>query len=337
MKKDTSLLTVFLLAYFVSNSQPCTIPDSFFADDTIVVCQGSNYQLNAPVIPGSTYTWSTAEGGTSINVNFNGKYWLQVSDGTCTKTDSVTVLFNSFLLSPLVNDLKLCKGGAAQTLSAQGQIILWYADPIGGTGSAITPVASTADTGRITHWVSQTIRGCESPRVPLLVKVIDKPMFELGDAFIIPCGALGIVLQIIPDDETDYTWNNGSNESSIVASTRGKYWLYAENMCGNHADSVVAVECKDKCVQYPTAFTPNSDGKNDVYQAACFCPVPKYKLAIYNRNGEMVFQTSDSQAGWNGYFKGQPQPNGVYVYYTEFFDFVLKQSFSQKGTLVLVR
>jgi gliding motility-associated-like protein len=337
MKKHTQLLISFLLLYFLSKSQPCAIPDSLFADDTIVVCAGTNYQLNAPVIHSSTYTWSTAEVGTSININSNGNYWLQISNGVCAKSDTITVLFNSFLLSPVVNDLKLCLGRAAQPITVSGQNILWYTDPIGGTGSSITPVPSTADTGSTTHWVSQTIRGCESPRVPLLVKVIDKPMFELGDAFIIPCGALGIVLQIIPDGESNYNWSNGSNESSIIAPVRGRYWLYAENMCGNHRDSVVAVECQDKCVQFPTAFTPNNDGKNDVYQAACFCPVPKYRLVVYNRNGETVFQTTDPQAGWSGYYKGKLQPNGVYVYYSEFFDFVLKQSFTQKGTLVLLR
>ena len=337
MKKKSSLLPLFLVIYFLSNGQVCTVPDSFFADDTIVVCQGSTFQLNGPVVPGGIYSWSTADGGNSITVNFNGKYWLQISDGVCTKVDSVTILFNSFLLSPQVNDLKLCKGGPGQPVQVQGQNLLWYRDPIGGNGSGIAPIPNTMDTGRVTHWVSQTIKGCESPRVPVLVKVIDKPEFDLGDAFIIPCGAAGIVLQIIPDDESSYTWSNGSNDESIVAPGRGKYWLYAENMCGNHSDSVVAVECKDKCVQLPTAFTPNSDGKNDIYRAACFCPVPKYRLVIYNRNGETVFQTSDPNAGWNGYFKGQLQPNGVYIFYTEFFDFVVKQSFTQKGTLVLLR
>lgn len=337
MNKSISLLTVILLFHFFSNGQACTVPASFFPDDTVVVCQGSNYQVNAPAVPGATYLWSTAESTPSVNVTFNGKYWLQISDGVCTRADTITVLFNSFLLSPIVNDVKLCKGGPAQPLSVQGQNILWYTDPIGGTGSAVAPLPSTADTGRVVHWVTQTIRGCESPRVPMLVKVIDKPMFDLGDAFIIPCDALGIVLQVIPDGESNYTWSNGSNESSIVASTRGKYWLYAENMCGNHSDSVVAVECKDKCVQLPTAFTPNDDGKNDIYQAACFCPVPKYKLAIYNRNGEIVFQTTDPSAGWNGYYRGKLQPNGVYVYITEFFDFVLKQNFTEKGTFVLLR
>lgn len=337
MKKCTSLLTAFLLLFFISRSQPCTIPDNFFADDTIVVCQGTTFQLNAPNVPGATYSWSTTETGNSASITANGKYWLQISDAVCTKSDTVTILFNSFLLSPFVEDLKLCKGKPSMPLPVRGQSLLWYDQPIGGTGNSILPVPSTADTGRVTYWFSQTIRGCESPRLPMLVKVIDKPMFELGDAFIIPCGTLGIVLQVVADGESDYTWSNGSNDVSIVAPTRGKYSLYAENMCGSHADTTVAVECEDRCVQFPTAFTPNADGKNDQYQPACFCPVPSFKLLIYNRNGELVFKTTDPAAGWSGYYNGKLQPNGAYVYYTEFFDFVLKQSFTQKGSFVLLR
>jgi gliding motility-associated-like protein len=90
-------------------------------------------------------------------------------------------------------------------------------------------------------------------------------------------------------------------------------------------------------VQIPGAFTPNGDGRNDLFRAACFCPVPQYHLMVYNRNGEQVFETADPGAGWNGYYKGKLQPDGVYVYYTEFFDFVLKQRFTEKGTLVLLR
>lgn len=337
MKAKPCLLTVFFFTCFFVKAQHCTIPDTLFVEDTIIVCTGSTYQLNAPVIGSATYRWSNLETTNSISLGVNGMYWLEMDDGSCMKTDTVTVLFNSFLLSPSVNDLKLCKGQPASPLAVQGQNLLWYTDPIGGTGNAILPVPSTADTGRITYWFSQTLKGCESPRLPLQVKVIEKPKFNLGDAFIIPCNSLGIVLQVVDDGESEYLWSNGSNESSIVATTRGSYSLYAENMCGNHRDTTVGVECEDRCVQFPTAFTPNSDGKNDLYQAACFCPVPSYKLIIYNRNGEMVYKTSDPKTGWNGYFRGQPQPNGVYVYYTEFFDFILKQSRTEKGTLVLMR
>lgn len=336
MKKRTSLLTVSFFLYLFSQAQPCTLPASLFADDTVVVCAGSSYQLNAPVIAGATYTWSNTEVGSSITVGVNGKYWLNVTDGVCSVSDTLVVLFNSFLLSPRVNDLKLCKGQPARPIPVTGQNLLWYDSAMGGAGNSVLPVPSTIDTGRRTYWFSQTIKGCESPRLPLEVKVIDKPKFELGDAFIIPCGTPGIVLQVVADGESDYTWSNGSNEVSIVATTRGKYSLYAENMCGNFRDTTQAVECQDRCVQFPNAFTPNGDGKNDLYQAAVFCPVPKYKLVIYNRNGELVYQTADPRGGWNGYYKGRLQPNGAYVYYTEYYDFVLKQDFVEKGTIVLV-
>jgi gliding motility-associated-like protein len=337
MKTKIKLLLVLLSLHAISDAQPCSVPDTLFVDDTIVVCSGTSYQLNAPVVPGATYQWFNAAATPSVTLGVNGRYWLQMSDGSCTKSDTVTVLFNSFLLSPQVNDLKLCKGQPARPLPAQGQNLLWYADAIGGTGSSSQPVVSTADTGRATYWVSQTIRGCESPRLPIQVKVIDKPMFNLGDAYIIPCGALGVVMQVVPDGESEYLWSNGITRESITATSRGQYSLYAENMCGNHRDTTIAVECEDKCVLFPTAFTPNGDGRNDKYQAGCFCPVSTYKLIIYNRNGEVVFQTKDPNSGWNGYFRGQPQPDGVYVYYAEFFDFVIKQNRTQKGTLVLMR
>lgn len=337
MKKTTSLLTVFILLCLFSRSQPCAIPDNFFPQDTIVVCAGTTFQLDAPVVAGAIYNWSNAEANNSVNLTRNGRYWVEINDGNCSRTDTVTVLFNSFLLSPPVQDLKLCKGRSAQPIRVEGHQVQWYTDPIGGAGNPVMPVPSTVDTGRVTYWFTQTLFGCESPRIPMQVKVIDRPMFELGEAFIIPCGALGITLQVVADGESNYTWSNGSHEISIVAPQRGRYSLYAENMCGTHRDTTIAVECQDKCVQFPNAFTPNNDGRNDKYMAACFCPVPRYKLIIFNRNGEQVFQTTNPEAGWDGYFRGQLQPNGAYVYYTEFFDFVLKQNFTQKGTFVLLR
>ena len=338
MKKLASLLTVSICLSLVAQGQTCTVPDNFFPDDTLVICTGATtYTVNAPVLPGTIYTWSGGEVGNSIVVNANRKIWLRMDDGICVKTDTVTILFNSFLLSPEIRDLKLCKGQPARPLPVTGQSLLWYKDAIGGAGNPVLPVPSTLDTGRMYYWFSQTLKGCESPRLPMLVRVIDTPKFELGDAFIIPCGTLGITLQVVADEETDYTWSNGSHEVAIVAATRGQYSLYAENMCGNHRDTTVAVECEDRCVKFPNAFTPNSDGRNDLYKAGVNCPVPKYKLVIYNRNGEVVYQTKDPSAGWDGYWKGRLQPMGAYVYYSEFFDFVLKSDFTEKGTFVLYR
>ncbi len=332
------LLLTFLSLPFLPKAQTaCSIPAVLFPEDTIVVCSGSSYTLSVPFITGASYNWSTIEAGNSISIAVSNRYWVEVSDGSCTQRDTVIVLFNSFLLAPQTSDLLLCKNRMAAPLTAPGQNLLWYSGPLGGTGNPVAPVPSTADTGRLTHWVSQTIFGCESPRSPLQVIVIDTPYIELGNPFIIPCEASGIVLQVVPDGYSTYAWSNGSNHHSILADRRGQYSLYAYNQCGSRRDTVQAVECNDKCVQTPTGFTPNADGKNDLFRAACFCPVPSYYLVLYNRNGEKVFETRQPGAGWDGYFRGRLQPNGVYVFYTEYFDFVLKQSFKEKGTFVLMR
>lgn len=156
-------LILLLFSFFFAKAQPCSIPSSFFADDTIVVCSGTTYTLTAPTIAGATYTWSTGAVTNPVTLTVNGKYWLDINDGICTASDTVTVLFNSFLLSPQVRDLKLCKGQPALPLPVQGRQLQWYAGPIGGIANSTLPVPSTADTGRITYWFSQTIKGCESP------------------------------------------------------------------------------------------------------------------------------------------------------------------------------
>ena len=313
--KRTALLTTAL--FLLSNSgltQPCALPARLFGSDTLIQCAGTSLDLQGPLLAGAVYEWSTTETTDHISVGVNGRYWLTVRTGACTVSDTVTVLFNSFLLSPPVNDRLLCKGQPALPITVSGQQVQWYTGPIGGTGQSGGPLPSTADTGRVTYWFSQTILGCESPRVPMLVRVIDKPHFELGDAFIIPCGSPGVTLQVVEDEFSNYHWSNGSTGVSMVASTRGQYSLYAENQCGNYRDSTVAVECQDKCVQFPTAFTPNGDGINEVFRIPPGSAFQLKEFSIFDRWGNKVFATSDITKGWDGTFKGTPQDPGVYHY-----------------------
>lgn len=63
----------------------------------------------------------------------------------------------------------------------------------------------------------------------------------------------------------------------------------------------------------PNAFTPNGDGQNDMFLAISN-NVSKFEMLIFNRNGSLVFQSSDIKKGWDGTFKGQLADNNVYVY-----------------------
>ncbi len=86
----------------------------------------------------------------------------------------------------------------------------------------------------------------------------------------------------------------------------------------------------------PNAFTPNSDGKNDIFRIRTDIAFYKYSLRIYNRFGQLIFQSQNQEAGWDGRIKKEPQPMGTYIFE------VSAQSnfcgeFYKKGTLVLIR
>lgn len=69
----------------------------------------------------------------------------------------------------------------------------------------------------------------------------------------------------------------------------------------------------DKDVFVPNVFTPNGDGKNDVLYAYSNY-ISKLEMRIFNQWGQQVELITDPKKGWDGRFKGTPQPVGVYVY-----------------------
>ena len=93
----------------------------------------------------------------------------------------------------------------------------------------------------------------------------------------------------------------------------------------------------ERCLVIPNAFTPNNDGLNDlIVPVVNGCRVDSIMFKIYNRWGEIVYETTQLGKGWNGVYKNNPQPPGsyayVYVYITE--DGIVRQ---QKGSFVLIR
>ncbi len=85
----------------------------------------------------------------------------------------------------------------------------------------------------------------------------------------------------------------------------------------------------------PTAFTPNNDGLNDCYGVSQWPYTSSFEMNVFNRWGELIFRTTDRFACWDGKFKGEDQPAGVYVY-------MIRATTGcgptfKKGTFVLIR
>lgn len=89
-------------------------------------------------------------------------------------------------------------------------------------------------------------------------------------------------------------------------------------------------------IYVPTAFTPNGDGKNDVLRPIAYGIKKLNYFRIYNRWGQLFYQTSDAGKGWDGFFKGIKQEMQTLVWYAEGVG-VDGNIHTKKGTAVLIR
>jgi gliding motility-associated-like protein len=86
----------------------------------------------------------------------------------------------------------------------------------------------------------------------------------------------------------------------------------------------------------PNAFTPNSDGKNDCFGVSSWPQVTELKFQIYNRWGNLVFQTKDPSTCWDGTHKGTSQSAETFVYQISA-KTACAGNIIRKGTVVLIR
>jgi gliding motility-associated-like protein len=90
----------------------------------------------------------------------------------------------------------------------------------------------------------------------------------------------------------------------------------------------------------PNAFTPNGDGLNDVFGVVQkYDYVNQFHMSIFNRWGQMIYETSDINKGWDGTYKGNQCILGAYVYrivYEEFGQLPMEINVVE-GTVMLVR
>jgi len=86
----------------------------------------------------------------------------------------------------------------------------------------------------------------------------------------------------------------------------------------------------------PNAFTPNGDGKNDVFKLINVKGAQVIDFKIFNRWGTVMFNTVDPEEGWDGRYRNQEQPVGVYGYgiRIKYSDGVIE---TYRGTITLIR
>jgi len=136
-----------------------------------------------------------------------------------------------------------------------------------------------------------------------------------------------------------YLWNDGSTGPSLLATQPGLYWLQVtdEHACIVRESVLISLKaCPPRGIYVPKAFTPNNDGRNDVFKPLVYGEVTNYLFSVYDRQGQVVFMTRDPGHGWDGRINGHEPEPGTYVWYYTC-QFPGKAPRTEKGTVVLIR
>lgn len=148
---------------------------------------------------------------------------------------------------------------------------------------------------------------------------------------------------LLPPELSAITWQpssailHGSSLLFFPLQTTA-YHLSAINTSGCSLQRNVTVEIENcpEWVRFPSAFTPDQNGLNDIFGPLVSGKLDSFTLKVFNRNGELIFNSQNPYTGWDGTYKGAKQGNGVYVYFCNY-KFRNKPQVMVKGVITLIR
>lgn len=243
----------------------------------------------------NTCLWNDGDTSTHKYLKQAATYWVTHTSGNVSITDTIKVLA---LANNSNHTQYFC---AAQTLTLQA----------GNAKSYVWNTLSTSPSINImqpgTYWVTRFNPNCA---VTDTFTVIEHPLPNLNvlnDTLI--CFDEGQQLLINAGSFQRYTWQPSGDTTATFLITNPQtvnLTVTDNNNCTNIKQLTISSGCPD-FIYVPTAFSPNSDGINEV-----FLPVTRnlesYELSIVNRIGELIFTTTNPQQGWDG----KNVPIGVY-------------------------
>jgi gliding motility-associated-like protein len=310
------------------------------------VCINSELSLTAS--GGITYSWQGPGGFSSAiaspslitNKQSGGIYTVSIGDGNgCEITDSITIRLLPFPAIVVSSPQHICTGNTVQLTAGGGSIYAWVPANTLSDASVANPIAMPIQT--TTYLVTVTDTNHCSDTASVLVAVHDKPAVHAGDdKAVIKNNSVRLDGSITDSLDVNYYWSpaaslNNAGTLTPLASpvVNTSYVLTATSLtgCGTSTDTVNVKVYNDLYI--PNAFTPNGDGLNDIWHIPVLAAFPDAVVTVFDRYGKKIFEGKSESAGWDGTYKGIPQPTGVYVYMLH----TGSNGMVVKGTVMLVR
>lgn len=312
-----------------------------------------NTEVFAEILDGSgdyVYTWYVDEEeigqGTSTTWQSFETFDLivEVTDG-CDGfgQDTVTINIPDIPLElTLSADTAICLGGAAELLveaigGEDGFVYFWTELETYGQTANVDPLMTSSYEVTATDICGLSIVGVinvevQSMNVGYITTYITETDVQFTSAEEPPC------------DDCLFIWDFGDGTGSVESDPFHEFdglddypvSLTVVNAIGCN-DMAFSTIMAPPLLYIPNAFTPNNDGINDVFQVIGD-QLLRYEIIIFNRWGEMVFQSEDVQEAWIGNYQGSDYyvPNGTYTYVAKIKG-INKDAMEKIGTITVLR
>jgi gliding motility-associated-like protein/uncharacterized repeat protein (TIGR01451 family) len=287
-----------------------------------------------------TFVASTEGVYTVSKLNLNGCQVIQ-SNGV-----EVKVIVKP--IAPLVSSNKVlfCEGDSVELKATSNFGLQWFRD-----GLSVNHTGSSYVVKQSGNYAAIAINsdGCRSSfSETIVLKMIDLPVTPLlninGTAQF--CKDEFRVLKVnVPLTMKVKWYKNGAlisnyDRDTLKINEAGEYSVKFENTSGClslMSNKITAqIVCNATGIYVPDIFTPNGDGINDNIKPICVGISTFKYLKIYNRWGNILFESTDASKGWDGRFRGQIQPSDSYIWLVEGIDTNGKE-IRKTGTLNLIK
>ncbi|MFQ3578713.1 MAG: PKD domain-containing protein [Bacteroidales bacterium] len=315
------------------------------------------------------YFWNFDDGTTSTETNpthtftESGKVYnvrLSIENAKCPDDKMKPVeIYKPTVTTKLNGKSVVCEGDEATIVILSGDFKSWISHPTllfeGDTFAIVKPTETTTyyvnledihgctDTAGITVRVQKKPTYTGVPNSPVLYLDNKNQNVELKQNVLYTPVAYYMNNDSIPG--VIYSWypsyglscTNCANPTFVL----DKDMTYTLTMTDSFGCFIVQeliklVLSQESDIGMPTAFTPNKDGENDIALPRGWGIKEFIEMRIYNRWGQLVYQTYDITQGWDGTFKGKPQNQETFVW-TIFYKDNKDETIMKKGYLTLLR
>ena len=300
-------------------------------NQTINQCIGGKVDLiGAPGSGGSlNYQWNGPNGFSSnvrnptlpsIRTGDSGTYIVKVitTEG-CAASDTILVKTFKAINGSYNGNNMICLGDSLFLNAVGSNQFEWYNNTRAILSTSNSLSVKPSDTTQY-QLIFRDNMGCfDSINIPVFV--IKPPKVDAGPNRNILIGSNTTLLGSISGQSSGFTWFpvfNMQNPNSLtpivnpIINTTYSLMAYGINGCAISQDTVqVRVFVS---LNTPNSFSPNGDGIHDIWLVGGLETYPNSELTIFNRAGQIMYQSKPYFEGWDGKFQGKDLPIGVYYY-----------------------